>query len=192
MINFQPRNWYWIVAGNPGVYSSASNSYVPETNPVYLAWVAAGFVPSRINSEAEIWPYVQSFLPDWLFDGSTFAQPGVGAYMPAQLSAYAASVRYDREIAGITVNGVAVATDRKSQAMINGAFNMAMRDSTFTTEWKTVNGAFVTLDAPTIIATATAVGAHVAACFAKEASVAAAAGGTIKTPADIDAAFAGV
>lgn len=190
-MNFNARNWYWLVAGNPGVYSSAANIYVPVTDPIYRAWCDAGFIPARINSEAEIWPYVSSFLPAWLFDGASFAQPAVGAYMPAQLSNYAASVRYDKEVAGITVGGAALATDRGSQAMINGAFNMAMRDSGFSTQWKTSGGAFQRVDAPTIIALATAVGAHVAVCFAKESEVAAGiAAGTIKTLSDIDAAFA--
>ncbi|WP_316185934.1 MULTISPECIES: DUF4376 domain-containing protein [unclassified Bradyrhizobium] len=193
MINFQPRNWYWIVAGNPGVYSSASNVYVPATDPVYLAWLAAGFAPGRIASEAEIWPYVAGFLPDWLFNSGTFAQPGAGIYSTAQLVAYAASVRYAREIAGINVNGVSVTTDRQSQAMINGGFNMALHDPTFTTQWKTASGGFIQVDAPTMIAIATGVGQHVAVCFAKEAAVIAGiAAGTIKVPAEIDSAFAGI
>jgi Domain of unknown function (DUF4376) len=190
---FRPQNWYWKVAGSPGVYSSASNIYVPETDTIYVTWLGAGYTASQINSECEIWSYVSPYLSAWLFNGTTFAQPAVGTYMPAQLSAYAASLRYTKETEGIAVNGAAVATDRESQAMINGAYNMATRDPTFTTQWKMATGAFVQIDATTIASIATAVGAHVATCFAKEATVAAGiAGGTIKTPADIDAAFAGV
>lgn len=185
------RNWYWKVSGNPGVYSSAINSYVTEADLAYTAWLGAGGHTSQIGSEAEIWPYVQPHLAAWLFDGVTFSQPAVGAYMPAQLTAYAASLRYAKETGGITVAGVPVATDRASQGMIDRAYSMATRDPSFTTRWKGASGGFgAVLDAPTIIAVATAVGAHVAGCFAREAVVAdAIASGTLKTPADIDAAF---
>jgi hypothetical protein len=191
---FNARNWYWKVAGNPGVYSSASNTYLPETDPIYLAWVAAGNRTSPINSEREIWDYVSPFWPSWLFDGDTFAQPALGAYMPAQLSAYAASVRYDKEVAGITVGGVHIDTDRESQGLIDRAYSAVQRNPSFTTRWKGANGTFgLVLNAASIIAVGDAVAAHVAACFAKEAELGdAIAAGTIKTPADIDAAFASV
>lgn len=185
---------YWTVGGSPSqVYSSRRNIYVPLSDADFRAYLDAGNVPAPIRSEAEIWPYVADFLPAWLFDGNAFAQPAIGVYLPAQLLAYSASVRYAHEVAGTTVNGMAVATDRESQAMINGAYNMASRNASFSTMWKSVAGAFVPLDADTIVAVAIAVGAHVAACFAKEAFVAGEiASGNIKTPDAIDAAFAGV
>lgn len=191
----QARNWYWKVAGNPGVYSSAINIYVPETEPTYLAWVAAGYRAGQVGSEREIWDnYVSPYLPAWLLTGDTFAQPAVGAYMPAQLSAYAASVRYDKEVAGITIGGVHIDTDRDSQGLIDRAYSAVQRNPAFTVRWKAADGTFgQVLNAAAIIAVGDAVAAHVAACFAKEAEVAdAIAGGTIKTPADIDAAFAAV
>jgi hypothetical protein len=188
------KDWYWTVGGNADlVYSSKRNIYVAPTDSDFLAWSAGGNLPSRIVSEAEIWPYVQEFLPAWLLAGGTFAQPSVGGYMPAQLLAYSASVRYAHEIAGASVGGMPVATDRESQAMINGAYNMALRNANFSTVWKSAGGGFVPLDAETIIAVATAVGAHVASCFAKEAFVAGEiANGNIKTPDAIDAAYSGV
>ena len=191
---FNPFDWYWTIDGSTTlVYSSARNIYVPINDADFVAWLANNGAAPKIGAEADIWPHVSVRLPEWLFDGKTFAQPSVGNYMPAQLQAYAASVRYNHEIAGTTLNGVSVATDRQSQAMIAGAYNMASRDSTFKTQWKTGVGTFATLDAPAIIAISVAVGGHVAACFAKESDVAAAiAGGTIKTLSDIDAAFAGV
>jgi hypothetical protein len=130
-------------------------------------------------------------MPDWMFNGASFVQPAEGVYSVDQLTAYTASVRYDHEIAGTIVGGIQVRTDRESQGMINGAYNMAARDASFSTQWKTTTGAFMTLDAATIIAVAQAVGAHVAACFAKEAAtVAAISAGSITTLAQVDAAFA--
>lgn len=54
-INFDASNWYWAVAAsNTQVYSSASGNYVPLTDAVYQAWLAAGGVPTPIASEAEL------------------------------------------------------------------------------------------------------------------------------------------
>ena len=115
------------------------------------------------------------------------------ALKPVELTTYSASKRYERETAGITISGMPVATDRNSQAMISGAWAIAQSDPDFTTKWKGTDGTFVELDATTITAVARAVGAHVAACFSKEADVAAGiAANTITTYAQIDAAFAAV
>lgn len=195
-MRFNPSDWYWIVAGSTSqVYSSARNIYVPLTDTDYLAWLAAtGLqIAPDIGAEADLWPYVADRVPAWCFDGATFAQPALGAYMPAQLFAYSAAVRFEHEVAGAVVNGMTIATDRSSQAMISGAYNMAARDAQFSTQWKTAEGVFVSLDAAAIIAVATAVGAHVASCFAKEVTVAGRiASGDIKTPDAIDAAYSAV
>jgi len=78
-----------------------------------------------------------------------------------------AAARYAAEIAGVAVGGVAVRTDRESQALITGAALKAMQDATYTCRWKTEIG-FVTLDSATIIAVADAVRSHVQGCFDAE------------------------
>ncbi|WP_316176489.1 MULTISPECIES: DUF4376 domain-containing protein [unclassified Bradyrhizobium] len=193
-IKFRIENWYWKIGGNSGVYSSASNTYVAETEAAYVAWLADGNAPAKIATEAELWgSYIQRLKPTWLFDGATFVQPTPTSYTKAQLKAYSAAARYEKETGGTMVNGAAVATDRQSQAMIAGANNMATRNGTFTTQWKNVDGTFALLDASTIIALATAVGQHVAACFAAEANVASQidSGAIISLPL-IDQAYAGI
>lgn len=79
-----------------------------------------------------------------------------------------AQARYNAEIAGITINGVSIKTDRESQGLITGAALQAIEDSTYSCQWKT-EGGFVTLVADEIKAVAKAVRAHVQACFDKEA-----------------------
>lgn len=79
-----------------------------------------------------------------------------------------AAVRWQAEIAGITVGGVSVATDRESQAKLIAARVMAKEDAAYTVKWKAESG-FVDLDATTIIAVADAVRAHVQAMFDLEA-----------------------
>ena len=80
-----------------------------------------------------------------------------------------AANRYAAEIAGVTVGGVVVKTDRESQALITGAALKATQDGTYSCTWKTESG-FVTLDSATIIAVADAVRTHVQTCFDAEAA----------------------
>lgn len=79
-----------------------------------------------------------------------------------------AARRYEAEAAGITINGMAVATDDRSQSLITGAALAASLDDTYTCNWKTGEG-FVLLDAKTLLLIAKTVRAHVQACFDREA-----------------------
>lgn len=52
---YDEDNWYFIVLDNPGfVYSTASDSYVADSDPTYLAWVASGGEPGIYNTEEEL------------------------------------------------------------------------------------------------------------------------------------------
>jgi hypothetical protein len=52
---YTPANWYWIVAGSTTqVWSSAATAYVAVTDATYQAWLAAGNVPTPIDSEASL------------------------------------------------------------------------------------------------------------------------------------------
>lgn len=90
----------------------------------------------------------------------------------ANLKAYAAQKRFEVETGGITIAGVAVATDRESQSLINGAYSAVQRDPQRVIDWKGANG-FVLLDAAAVTSLADAVAAHVQAAFATEATVSA-------------------
>ncbi|WP_316172154.1 MULTISPECIES: DUF4376 domain-containing protein [unclassified Bradyrhizobium] len=195
LFRFDPANWYWKVGSTEGVYSSATNTYVAESDTAYQNWLSevSGRMPSKLDSEAEVWGYVRAFRDEWLFNGTTFAQPTPTSYTKAQLKAYSAATRYRKETGGMTINGVALDTSRESQGMINGAYNMAVKDATFTTQWKCADGAFTALNAAQIEATAVAIAQHVQACFAAEADVASQidSGAIISLPL-IDQAYAGI
>ena len=82
-----------------------------------------------------------------------------------------AATRYEHETGGTTVDGMQVATDRQSQALITGAFSSA-KDAKETSEawsirWKSAGG-WVELDADQMIDVGRAVRAHVQACFDRE------------------------
>lgn len=89
---------------------------------------------------------------------------------PAGWAEAVADRRYGAETGGTTVNGLPLDTGRDSQALITGAALAAMLDSDYTVRWKTQSG-FVELDAEQIIAVASAVRAHVQACFDREAEL---------------------
>lgn len=86
------------------------------------------------------------------------------------LVAAIAARRWEAETAGITVNGMAIDTGRDSQALITGAAVSAMLDPAYSVRWKTPAG-FIDLVGEQIIAMATAVRAHVQACFDREAEL---------------------
>lgn len=86
---------------------------------------------------------------------------------PIDHAAQIASVRYQHETAGITVDGVNIDTNRESQALITAAALSAVMDPTYVCIWKALSGP-VTLTAAQIINIASAVRAHVQACFDRE------------------------
>ena len=54
-MNYDVKNWYWIVGDAVDqVYSSAAAAYVAVADPTYAAWLYAGNVPTRIDSEINL------------------------------------------------------------------------------------------------------------------------------------------
>lgn len=81
----------------------------------------------------------------------------------AELAAY----RYEREVGGITINGIIIKTDRESQSLIAGAKIYSDLNEAISIDWKGKSG-WVTINRTTIIAISQAVAAHVQACFTNE------------------------
>lgn len=173
-----------------------------EHNPIPVAPVV-GYAP---NPECKVPTYAieitdaqwSEFLENagqrkWEIDEAGNGQ--VVAYMPppvpVDLAAYTANKRWQKEVGGIVINGISIATDDRSKMMISGARVAAEADPNFTTQWKAADGTFVTIDAAAVIAISDTMLAHVSNCFAIEAQVLAGIQNeTIKTVEDIDAAFA--
>ena len=88
--------------------------------------------------------------------------------LKAQKKAEIAAARYAAETGGCTVNGVTIATDRGSQALLTAAVVTARLDPEFKVRWKCADGRFVTLDAMQLRAIGDAVTAHIEECFARE------------------------
>ncbi len=79
-----------------------------------------------------------------------------------------AAARYAAETGGCKIDGMTIATDRGSQALLTAAVVTARLDVEFKTRWKCADGHFVTLDALQLRAIGDAVIAHVEECFARE------------------------
>lgn len=103
----------------------------------------------------------------------------------AERKAALASIRYDHEISGTTINGTFVNTDRDTQSKLIAARILAKEDPAYTIRWKLPTG-FTTLDAATLIAIADGVRAHVQAAFDRE-DVLTQAINAATTHADLDA-----
>lgn len=112
------------------------------------------------------------------------SDPRFFADAKTQKKAEIAAARYEREIAGVEVNGVLIDTGRDSQALITGAALAAMLDENYSLNWKTTAG-FIHLSAPEIIAVAQAVRDHVQACFDREGELVALVDAA-KTAEDLD------
>lgn len=110
---------------------------------------------------------------------------------PIDLVAYAADMRWQKEIGGIIVAGVPIATDDRSKLMITGARVAAMADPNWSTIWHGADGNTYPIDAAAMVMISDEVQAHVNATFQTFAAVKAAIDAeAITTTAEIDAAFA--
>jgi hypothetical protein len=87
----------------------------------------------------------------------------------AELKEFAAELRWRREVGGVMMGDMTIATDDRSKALITGAEALSRLDPAYTQQWKTEGGVFITLDASQIQALALLIGHHVSNCFAMEA-----------------------
>lgn len=109
---------------------------------------------------------------------------------PPDLVAHAADRRWQKEVGGIIVAGIPVATDDRSKLMITGARLAAMADPAWTTVWHGSDGGTYPLNVAAMVAISDAVQAHVNGTFETFASVKAAIeAGTVTDKAGVDAAF---
>lgn len=99
-----------------------------------------------------------------IYDGESFSSP---VKTIEERKSELAGLRFQKETAGIIVNGSTIKTDRESQAMITGAYNAVQIDPSKIIDWKGEDG-WIQLDSASITAIATAVSNHVQACFTCE------------------------
>lgn len=118
-----------------------------------FAWNEDGQIFGRENLTEQ-----QSQTIDWVMAAHDAFRP--------DLLAYAKQKRWEKEVGGLLVNGIRIATDDRSKVMLMGARSVAEADATSVQEWDSADGSVHQLTAPQIIAISQAVAAHVSQCFA--------------------------
>jgi hypothetical protein len=78
-----------------------------------------------------------------------------------------ASLRYDKQSSGMKFGDTTIATDTSSQALLNGAYNLALHDAELTIQFKTKKG-WININAEQIILLAVGVGKFIQKCFSVE------------------------
>lgn len=194
MLQMNPQDWYWTVAGDETkVYSSKRNIYVDPSDADYVAWKEIAGNTGNLPDESEIWDYVKGFHPLWLWDGTYVSQPAAGQYRQSQLKNYNALVRYQKVDGGMVTQGIPVKTDDRSRNFIQGGHGLATDSPSFTTKWFGSDGNFYDVDDNKMQAMAKDVGDHTNACFTifyeTDQGIA---NGSVKTPEAIDARYSGV
>jgi hypothetical protein len=128
------------------------------------------------------------FAPDDLGDVVTAVVGNLPAARRDALKRYAAAKRYAVEVGGVAVSGVSYPSDRETQSKFTSAAVMATINPSASFEWKTADG-FKSLSGAELLTVASAVGAHVQACFAFERFIGGAIDGeTVTSREAIDAA----
>lgn len=97
--------------------------------------------------------------------------------------------RWIAENAGVTVNGVPIRTDERTQAKVAGGLELFRQNGELVSlDWEAQPGVFVTLDEAALAAVGVAIGMHVQACFtrSKELCVAISGAANAAAVAEID------
>jgi hypothetical protein len=98
----------------------------------------------------------------------------VAQILKADLKAFAAAERYNRQTAGYSYRGRTFDTDPDSVAAFNTIYVLAQANPSYSTSWKLSDGSFTPMDATTIISTYNAIVRFTQALFTAESVVSAA------------------
>lgn len=103
------------------------------------------------------------------------AQAAIDKTQPtvANLLRYVGQVRQQRAAAGVTVNGIAVATDPDSLVLLAGSVQLCQINPSTTIQWHISGNGSVSLTAQQVIGLGVAVGEYIQAGFATVANLAA-------------------
>jgi hypothetical protein len=109
----------------------------------------------------------------WRVRGGELVPPSVEilADLKVDRRAEFAAIRYDEEVGGITYNGVRMHTDRESQSKYTAAIVALTATQQYPPVWKGIDGWLAISSAEDLMGLATAVNAHVAALYVKEAAL---------------------
>lgn len=87
------------------------------------------------------------------------------------LKAYAADLRYQRQIGGYTYRGQMYRVDAQSVAALTMAYSLAKANASYNTQWKMADGSFLPMNAANIISLYGVITGFIQALFNAEAVV---------------------
>ena len=141
----------------------SSNAVIAQTDdPAYAP------LPGYVTTESPD-DFCFEHASEWAWNGTAVVRDPalVLARVKQQRRSELAAFRYQKETAGITLNGMMIKTDLESQAKITGAWSFSQLNPAVLIDWKGENG-WIQIDAPTISVIAGAVAGHVQGCFSQE------------------------
>ncbi len=172
-------------------YASADHAFID----IDVSGVVEGeTIPFTYNADdpAPLSVAIKAMLAEGGYDVADYAPPTAPPPNKAQLAAYAADLRYQKEIAGVAwTNGLVIQTDRESQSKMLSEFvsiSAGLRPEP--SPWKFADNKFANLSNADMSAVCLAARAYVAGLFASEETVQAQiVAGTFTTFEQIDTAF---
>lgn len=109
----------------------------------------------------------EDYVIDGMITDSLVYQPQSLEEWQEVLKAQVAAYRYDREIAGINLNGIEILTDRQSQSKVAEAYILLKHGLIASIDWKSASG-WIMLDLAFMEGIATIVGMYIQQCFSAE------------------------
>jgi hypothetical protein len=180
LAGFNPHQHYWL-ADDGRVFSGPQEQIVDTTDQGYVDFIAE---PSNV---ASIWPR-DSGNNQTDATLQAILEP-LGMFV--NLNYYCIFVRWSVEQNGLTLSsGMAIKTDDRSQAKINGVRGRSVDDPSFTTQWWAADFTIWSLDATQIQAMHNELQTHIDSMFAISAdTLTKIQGGTITTRDEVNSAF---
>lgn len=120
-VNFDPADWYWFVGGDlTQVYSSAAAAYVPSRDPTFVAWVNAGYTATRIDSEQELWDYLNGRVLNGTPPTATSTDAAKDARIADQLSEVIYQIAFSHENRIRVLEGLTTITQDAFYSRVKG------------------------------------------------------------------------
>jgi Domain of unknown function (DUF4376) len=109
----------------------------------------------------------EDYVIDGMITENSVYEPQSLEEWQSVLKSRVAAYRYDREIAGLSLNGIEILTDRQSQSKVAEAYILLKHGLITSIDWKSASG-WIVLDLAFMEGIATVVGTYIQQCFSAE------------------------
>ena len=179
---YTPSNWYWNVGqSTTQVWSSARAQYVPLTDTTYVAWLAAGNVPTPIADIASLQIVLAAAYPA----GAPATTASLHAYANAKAATLLSNTR------SYSAGGPTLKSDATGPTLADllALLNWGEANPTASTNWVANDSTVTAFTGAQIAAVAPLVGAYAQTIYSAELATVLAeiAAATVTTTAQIDA-----